>query len=285
MSATPIPRTLALTLYGDLAVSTLDELPPGRTPIATTLCRESQRERGWSSACAPRWRPATRPTSSIRWSRSRRRAISAPPPRWCTSWRRGRSPGCGSDLVHGRMRPDEKDAVMRRFKARRVRRPGLHHRHRGRDRRAERDRDRHRARRALRPGAAPPAARARRARRRARVTASSSRPTGCRRTPSSASASLEGTTDGFAIAEADLAAPRAGRLPRHAAGGSAAVPRREPAARHRDAARRARRGGGLAGARSAARRPGVAASCAPSCTTGGRDAWISLASARGLRAP
>jgi len=45
MSATPIPRTLALTLYGDLAVSTLDELPPGRTPIATELARESRRER------------------------------------------------------------------------------------------------------------------------------------------------------------------------------------------------------------------------------------------------
>jgi ATP-dependent DNA helicase RecG len=47
MTATPIPRTLALSLHGDLEVSQIDELPPGRTPIRTTLLSASERDQAY----------------------------------------------------------------------------------------------------------------------------------------------------------------------------------------------------------------------------------------------
>ena len=47
MTATPIPRTLSLTLYGDLALSVIDELPPGRTPVQTKVVSERSRSRAY----------------------------------------------------------------------------------------------------------------------------------------------------------------------------------------------------------------------------------------------
>src|SRR5690606_28444332 len=48
MTATPIPRTMALTLYADLDLSVMDEMPPGRTPVRTRIVREVERQRVYS---------------------------------------------------------------------------------------------------------------------------------------------------------------------------------------------------------------------------------------------
>ena len=87
MTATPIPRTLALTTYGDLDVSVMREMPPGRHPIKTTARPESRRDEIYEFIRSRSSRGG-RPTSSIRWSRSRRRSISRRRPRWPITSRR-----------------------------------------------------------------------------------------------------------------------------------------------------------------------------------------------------
>ena len=75
MTATPIPRTLALTLYGDLDVSVIRDLPPGRLPVRTIAKPESRRDEIHAFV---RERARGRPAGlrrSIRSSRSRRRSI------------------------------------------------------------------------------------------------------------------------------------------------------------------------------------------------------------------
>jgi ATP-dependent DNA helicase RecG len=66
MSATPIPRTLAMSYYADLDVSTIDELPPGRTPVVTKVVNEPAARRGHRTHPRPGGRRAGRSTGSAR---------------------------------------------------------------------------------------------------------------------------------------------------------------------------------------------------------------------------
>jgi ATP-dependent DNA helicase RecG len=116
MTATPIPRTLALTVYGDLDVSILDELPPGRTPVVTAVRDDAAREKvyGFLKDEIAEGRQVFVVYPLVEESEKVDLADATKMHEELSS---GVFPDVEVGLIHGRMRPDDKDAVMERFKA------------------------------------------------------------------------------------------------------------------------------------------------------------------------
>jgi len=114
LTATPIPRTLSLTLYGDLDVSILDELPPGRTPIETHLTTEAHLAGVWESlrreVAAGRQGYIVYPV--IEESKLELKAAMEEFERLSKEV----FPKLKLGLLHGRLSSEEKDAVMQSFR-------------------------------------------------------------------------------------------------------------------------------------------------------------------------
>jgi len=134
MTATPIPRTLALTLYGDLDTSILDELPPGRTPITTRKVSDDRADEVWqfirkqvtagrqayvvypviegAPSDQPELEFAGQPATSKSGLKAAMHMFEELRGRILTDLRIG--------LIHGKLSPEEKDETMRRFQKREI---------------------------------------------------------------------------------------------------------------------------------------------------------------------
>ncbi|WP_223633174.1 ATP-dependent DNA helicase RecG [Corallococcus sp. EGB] len=118
MTATPIPRTLAMTLYGDLDVSIIDQLPPGRTPITTRVFNNEQRARVYEAVGAELAKghqayvvyPLVEESEKLDLEDATQGAAKL----------QTVFPNASVGLLHGRMKPEEKDAVMEAFRDKRI---------------------------------------------------------------------------------------------------------------------------------------------------------------------
>ena len=114
MTATPIPRTLAMTLYGDLDLSILDELPPGRLPVKTVLLSEKRREHAYDVVRrevdighqAYIVYPLIEESESLDLGAAAARVEHL---------RHAVFPECEVGLLHGRLAAEERDAIMGAF--------------------------------------------------------------------------------------------------------------------------------------------------------------------------
>jgi ATP-dependent DNA helicase RecG len=142
MTATPIPRTLALTLYGDLEASVLDELPPGRTPVVTRRVAEDRSAEVWTFVRKqvaqghqtyivypiiegekddqPDLDFATDPEAEAAAAKPNRKKPQRPNLRSATEMhahlQTNELAGLKLGLLHGRMSADDKEVAMARFK-------------------------------------------------------------------------------------------------------------------------------------------------------------------------
>jgi ATP-dependent DNA helicase RecG len=114
MTATPIPRTLALTLYGDLDLSVLDELPPGRTPVVTRAVSDERAPEVWDfvgkQIAAGHQAYVVYPVIEENEERELKAAQQMH-----RQLREKVFPKLQVGLLHGRLDADEKEHVMREF--------------------------------------------------------------------------------------------------------------------------------------------------------------------------
>src|SRR5262249_37810782 len=114
MTATPIPRTLALTLYGDLDVSILDELPPGRSPIVTRRVSDERAAEVWEflrkQVKAGHQAYVVYPVIEENETTEIKAAV-----KMHAELQKNVLPELRVGLLHGRLDPDQKEDIMRRF--------------------------------------------------------------------------------------------------------------------------------------------------------------------------
>ena len=119
MTATPIPRSLQLTLFGDLDVSILNELPPGRQPITTKILMETEQR----DELYPKMRELLAKKQQIYWICQvieEKNASSATPVKKQVKKLQELFPQVKVEMLHGKMKPEEKDAIMARFAANQI---------------------------------------------------------------------------------------------------------------------------------------------------------------------